>query len=88
MSYKFVIANKFEVQVLPASFFATQVGAENLNAMTATYGAYGLTDTEAEIYVPGFDDRPANGYIQTVLVANEERQPVAELFPKFFLTPR
>ena len=42
----------------------------------------GLTPTERALYVPGFDDRPANGYIQCVLVANEEAQRVSELFPQ------
>ena len=42
----------------------------------------GLTETERAIYVPGFDDRPTNGYCQTVLVANDEPQKVAALFPQ------
>jgi hypothetical protein len=42
----------------------------------------GLSDTERELYVPGFDERPTNGYYQIVLVANDERQQAADLFPK------
>lgn len=40
-----------------------------------------LSEAEREIYVPGFDDRPASGYYHAVLVANDERQDAAALFP-------
>jgi len=45
-------------------------------------GTPGLTDTERSIYVPGFDDRPSNGYCHAVLIANEEPQKISELFPQ------
>ena len=41
-----------------------------------------LTQAERSIYSPGFDDQPTNGYCHTVLMTNDEPQPVAALFPK------
>ena len=42
----------------------------------------GLKAAERSLYEPGFDDRPLNGYVHTVLVSNEEVQPAAALFPR------
>lgn len=42
----------------------------------------GLTETERSIYVQAFDEQPENGYCQTVLMANEDRKKVADLFPQ------
>ena len=40
-----------------------------------------LTQVERSIYSPGFDDQPTNGYCHTVLMTNDEPQPVAAVFP-------
>ena len=63
---------------LPAGY-EDCVGFDNCESLE---NVPGLTATERAIYVPGFDDRPKNGYVQCVLVANEEAQKVSELFPR------
>ena len=55
------------------------LGPENVRAMERLAG---LTDTERSIYVPGFDSRPTSGYCHLVLMNNDERKQVAELFPR------
>ena len=60
---------------LPAGY---DLGLENRRAMERLSG---LTETERSIYSPGFDDHPTNGYCHTVLMTNDEPQPVARPAP-------